>query len=133
MVAPVDTTYSHRFNTNSFVGYIDLPFDVNGELVPSIWNKWMANDITAIFSAAHGVFDSTALYFDAGASDDLGLNYHAQVFDGVATSFGVSHQFEIYPDMGGQYVADHTFLISDRLRKVAKFHSDAFTPIAPTN
>ena len=134
MTAPVDTTYAHRFNINGFVGHVDLPFDVNGQVVQSVWAKWMSNDVLTLFTGSadllipphYGVFDSTALYFDAGAEDDLGMEYHAQVFDGVTSALGANHQFEVYPSSGGQYIADHTFLISDRLRRVVRFHSDAF-------
>jgi S-formylglutathione hydrolase FrmB len=122
-----DTSYMHRFTSEGVVGAIDLPFDVNGQLALSVWAQWMANDVTAIFAAGGaGVFDSTALYFDAGIHDDLGLQYHAQVLDGLATALGKAHQFEIYPDFASSYPADHTMLISERLKKVAKFHSDAF-------
>jgi S-formylglutathione hydrolase FrmB len=141
MVAPVDTTYAHRFNANGFVGYIDLPFDVNGNVAMSVWAKWLSNDVATLFTGSaellipphHGVFDSTALYFDAGSVDDLGMQYHAQVFDGLTSAFSVNHQYEVYPSSGGSYIADHTFLIADRIRKIAKFHSDAFSPIVPTN
>jgi S-formylglutathione hydrolase FrmB len=124
-----DTNYAHRFSTRGFAGYIKLPFDVNGQLVSSIWDSlWMANDVTAMLlmqPGLLGVFDSTALYVDAGAEDDLGLNYHAQVFAGVAGA--AVDQFEIYPGIGGGlYPADHFALISERLKKVAKFHDNAF-------
>jgi pimeloyl-ACP methyl ester carboxylesterase len=123
--ANADTSYAHYFNTGLFRGYIDLPFDVRGQLVPSVWTTWMNNDVTAIFMAGYGgVFDSTALYVDAGVDDDLVLDVQAQVFAQVAGSR--IDQFEIYPGVPGLYPANHTGLISERLKKVAKFHDGAF-------
>jgi S-formylglutathione hydrolase FrmB len=121
-----DTTYAHYFSTGFVNGYIGLPFDVTGQVVDSIWNMWLANDVTALFAAGYGgVFDSTALYIDAGNADDLGLQYHAQVFAQVAGA--AVDEFEIYPGiMNGTYPADHISLIHERLKKVFKFHSDAF-------
>jgi len=120
-----DSSYSHYFNTGLFRGYIDLPFDVRGQLVPAVWTRWMANDVTAMFSAGlGGVFDSTALYVDAGSVDDLGMNYHAQTFAQVAGN-RIDH-YEIYPSVLNLYPASHIGLIHERLKEVFKFHSHAF-------
>jgi len=123
-----DTSYAHRFNTGLFVGYLDLPFDVNGQLVPSVWNLWMANDVASIFAGGgYGVFDSTALYIDAGAQDDLYFHIHAQVFHGLANAMGVTdHEYAVYPGIEDLYPADHTTMIAERVKEVAKFHDRAF-------
>lgn len=123
--ANADTSYAHRFNTNQFAGYIDLPFDVNGQLVSSVWDIWRANDVLTIFATGGaGVFDSTALYIDAGDADDLGLQYHARIFHGALGL--IPHTYEEYPGFNNDLQADHTTLISERLKKVAKFYSDYF-------
>jgi hypothetical protein len=125
--ADADSSHALRFNTNQFVGYVDLPFDAYGQLDSTIWNIWRANDVATIFAlGGYGVFDSTALYFDCGNQDDLGLNYHAAIFDAMTTQAGVSHTFEVYPGYDDLFKADHTMLIAQRLKKVAKFYSDYF-------
>lgn len=125
--ADPDSSYAHRFVTNQFEGKLDLPFDYQGQLAMPVWQRWMANDVTALFAGGYaGVFDSTALYFDAGDKDDLYLQYQAQVFDAVASAAGKSHQFEIYSGFSGFYSADHTSMVATRLRKVFQFHNDVF-------
>lgn len=122
-----DTSYGHRFTTNQFAGMLDLPFDADGNLAMPVWNLWMANDVAAIFAnGGEGVFDSTALYIDAGDQDDLYLQYHAQALHQAADLFGVTHEYHIYPSMGNLYPADHTSLISDRVREVARFNDAYF-------
>jgi pimeloyl-ACP methyl ester carboxylesterase len=123
--ADTDTSYSHYFNTGLFDGRIDLPFDVRGQLVDAVWIEWMANDVTSLFALGlGGVFDSTALYVDAGTDDDLVLDIQAQIFAQVAGA--ALDQFEIYPGVPNLYPASHTGLIHERLKKVVKFHDGAF-------
>ncbi len=123
-----DTSVAHRFTTNQFAGYVDLPFNVLGEIDSTVWmNHWMTNDVTAIFaSGAAGVFDSTALYFDAGDHDDLGLNQQAAIFDELVTGAGKTHTFQIYSGFDDFYAADHVSMISERVKEVAKFSDRAF-------
>ncbi len=121
-----DTTYAHSFSAVGFTGYVDLPFDVNGQLVESIWNLWLANDVMSIFATGGaGVFDSTALYFDCGTSDQLYLQYHATIFDQLAVSMGVPHEFQLYSGFDDIF-ADHSTLIGERLKTVLKFHDTKF-------
>jgi S-formylglutathione hydrolase FrmB len=122
-----DMSYAHRFATTGFEGYVDLPFDVNGNVAMPVWNLWMQNDVAAIFSGgASGVFDSTALYFDSGIEDDLAMNFHAQTFDGLASLLGVAHTYEIYGSSEDLYAPDHTTMIAERIKKIARFHDQAF-------
>lgn len=124
--ADTDTSYAHYFAVTGYTGYVDLPFDVNGDLAMPVWNLWMANDVLALFAGGYGgVFDSTALYIDCGDEDDLGLYAHAQIFYSVAGS--MVDQFEIYSGFEGRYSADHTTYVGERLRYVAKFHDGVFS------
>lgn len=122
-----DTTYAHLFSTpgTGFVGRVDLPFGADGQVALPIWSLWMAHDVTALYSAGFsGVFDSTALYVDAGEDDDIGMQGQAQVFIAVA---GASiDEYHIYSGFDNIYHADHTTYIGERLRYVIKFHSDSF-------
>jgi S-formylglutathione hydrolase FrmB len=123
--ADPDTTYAHAFTVAGFAGHVDLPFDVNGELVDSLWAFWMAHDVTALFSAGYGaVFDNTDLYVDCGEQDDLFLQYQAQVF---ADSAGAAiDQFEIYSGFDDIFHPDHSTYVAERLKKVIKFHDISF-------
>ncbi len=123
--ADPDTTYAHVFTVAGFTGHVDLPFDVNGELVMPLWNLWMAHDITALFSAGYGaVFDNTDLYIDCGEQDDLLLQYQALVF---ADSAGAAiDQFEIYSGFEDIFDPDHSTFVAERLREVIKFHDSSF-------
>ncbi len=123
--ADPDTTYAHAFTVAGFAGHVDLPFDVNGVLVDSLWAFWMAHDITALFSAGYGaVFDNTDLYIDCGEQDDLLLQYQALVF---ADSAGAAiDQFEIYSGFEDIFDPDHSTFVAERLREVIKFHDSSF-------
>jgi hypothetical protein len=118
-----DMTYSHHFTTLQSDGEVDLPFDHNGQIVPNIWLRWMANDVTSLCVGGYGgVFDSTSLYLDAGDKDDLYFNLQTMIFNAVAHA----NQFEIYSGGSGRYTADHISMISTRLPKVLKFHDAVF-------
>ena len=124
--------YAHRFTTQTFSGYVDLPFDSSGAPAMSVWSRWMANDVLAIFAGGGaGVFDSTALYFDAGNADDLGLQYHAQVFEGaiqVANAYGmhIAYKSAVYAGDDAWYPADHTMWIGERIKDVVAFSDSVF-------
>jgi len=124
-----DTSYAHLFNTpgTGFVGKVDLPFGVDGQVALPIWNLWMAQDVTALYSAGYGaVFANTDLYVDAGADDELGMQGQAQVFYIVA---GASiDQYQEYSGFDNIYPADHTSFVGERLRDVLKFHNRSFNP-----
>jgi S-formylglutathione hydrolase FrmB len=118
-----DTSFAHRFTTTQFEGKVDLPFDYEGNVALSVWDLWLANDVTSLFASGYGgVFDSTTLYLDAGSEDDLYLNVQTQIFNSIAHA----DQFEIYAGDPGHFKADHMSMIATRLRKVFKFHDEAF-------
>ncbi|MEE9553653.1 MAG: alpha/beta hydrolase-fold protein [candidate division Zixibacteria bacterium] len=123
-----DTTYAHLFVSEGtgFVGKIDLPFGADGEVALPIWNRWMANDVTALYSGGYGpALANTDIYVDCGAEDDLALYGHALVFQAVAGDD--IDQFEVYGGFEDIFVPDHSTFIGERLRGVLKFHSDSFT------
>lgn len=123
--ADPDTTYAHAFIVPGFAGHVDLPFDVNGALVDSLWAFWMAHDVTALFAAGYGaVYDNTDLYIDCGEEDDLLLQYQALVF---ADSAGAAiDQFEIYSGFEDIFDPDHSTFVAERLKEVIKFHDQSF-------
>jgi len=119
-----DTSFAHRFAALGFVGYADLPFDVNGQVAPSVWAYWLANDIATIYDSMYTVFDNTPLYVDCGQVDQLLFQGQASAFYRVASAS--IDEFEIYPSIDDLYAADHTTLIAERLRRVLSFHDNAF-------
>lgn len=123
--ADPDTTYAHAFTVPGFAGHVDLPFDINGDLVDSLWAFWMAHDITTLFSAGYGaVYDNTDLYIDCGEEDDLLLHYQAQAFADAAGA--AIDQFEIYSGFEDIFNPDHSTFVAERLREVIKFHDGSF-------
>jgi len=126
LLSDPDTAYSHFFTgSTGFVGKIDLPFGADGEVADSIWNLWMAHDVTTLFVMGYGpALANTPVYIDCGAADDLGLYGQAQVFFAVAGD--IVTQFEIYPGFEDLYSPDHSTYVSERLKEVIKFHDDSF-------
>ncbi len=122
---PDDTTYAHAFTVPGFAGHVDLPFDVNGQLVDSLWAFWMAHDVTTLFAAGYGaVYDNTDLYIDCGEEDDLLLQYQAQAFADLAGA-AIDH-FEIYSGFEDIFHPDHSTFVAERLKEVIKFHDQSF-------
>jgi S-formylglutathione hydrolase FrmB len=123
-----DTSVTHRFSVLGFSGQMDLPFRADGQIDSATWfGRWLANDVATIFvSGGANAFANTKLYFDCGDADDLGLQYHAAIFDGIATAMGVAHEYRPYSGFDDLYAADHTTYIGQRLKSVLKFHNAAF-------
>jgi S-formylglutathione hydrolase FrmB len=121
-----DTTVAHRvFSGRQF--RVDLPFDANAEIYPSVWSLWLANDVSTMYLSTYsGVFDndSTFLYVDAGDQDDFLFNLQSRYFQ-VLTRDEIDF-YEIYGGFGNRFEADHVTLIGNRLRNVIKFHDQAF-------
>jgi S-formylglutathione hydrolase FrmB len=123
--ADPDTTYAHFFTVPGFAGHVDLPFDVNGDLVMSLWSLWMANDDLTLFEGGYSsVFANTDLYIDCGDADDFLFQYQALAFYEAASD--VTDYFEIYSGYDDLFQADHVTYISERLREVVMFHDQAF-------
>lgn len=122
-----DTSYAHLFVSEGtgFVGKINLPFGADGEVALPVWNLWMANDVTALYSGGYGpALDNTDIYIDCGEEDDLGLYGHALVFQAVAGDN--IDQFEIYGGFEDIFHPDHSTYVGERLRGVLRFHSASF-------
>ena len=130
--------FAHAFATPLYSGYINLPFNYMGE-VPAMdtaftspWDRWMQNDVTAIMAGRAGfgleTFENIAVYVDAGAHDDIGLYGHAEVFAGAMNSYVGRYPdfYEIYPDIGDNYPADHSSLYAARLPYLFSFINDNF-------
>jgi S-formylglutathione hydrolase FrmB len=127
--ADPDTTYAHFFSVPGYAGYVDLPFDVDGDLVLSLWNLWMANDNLTLFNGGYwSVFDNnnTDLYFDCGEDDDLLFQYQARVFDEAASALISDYYYEEYSGFDDVFHADHSTYIAERVKEVVMFHDRSF-------
>ena len=130
-----DTTYFHRLAPadEGLVG-VDLPFGPDyspgGTLNTTIWNKWLAEDVTTMVNSNPTRFkpalDSLTIYIDCGLDDEMDMNLHAEAFHAALTGAGVEHDSPAYYSGYGNLPANNFNYIADRLRVVLKFHSDDF-------
>jgi len=126
-----DTTHFHRLAPaeQGLVG-VDLPFGPDGDTSSTIWNKWLAEDVTTMVSSNPTTFkpalDSLTIYIDCGLDDEMDMNLHAEAFDAALTNAGVEHDSPAYYSGYGNLPANNFNYIADRLRVVLKFHSDNF-------
>jgi Putative esterase len=76
-------------------GTIDLPFVVEtGELIPDVWDRWLAWDPVRMVDAYPDALRSQrAIYIDAGKSDQFFLDLGAEAFRGALERIGVTDVF----------------------------------------
>jgi enterochelin esterase family protein len=102
---------------------ISLPFDYHGNLVDSIWSKWMANDLYSwIDNTAHqNVLRNQNLYFETSDHDVNMFNQQTRLFEQKLTSLGINYQSATFSKYEGANAQSRTFLY-DRLEYILKFH-----------
>ncbi|MFA6029596.1 MAG: alpha/beta hydrolase-fold protein [Elusimicrobiota bacterium] len=73
-----------------------LPFDpYTGELEPSVWARWKANDLLELAGRRpEGLRALKTLYFDCGSRDEFFLHLGARAFARRLKALGVRHRFE---------------------------------------
>ena len=76
-------------------GTVQLPFDpATGELVPQIWQRWLAWDpVRMVPEHAEGLRSMTAIYIDAGKKDEYFLDLGAEAFRRALEGIGVTDVF----------------------------------------
>jgi S-formylglutathione hydrolase FrmB len=89
-------------------GTVRLPFDVDtGELVPDIWERWLAWDpVRMVSPRAEAVRSLRAVYIDSGKKDEWYLDLGAEAFRRALADVGVTDvQFELFDagHMGIEY------------------------------
>ena len=114
-----------------------FPFDWQGAVIESVWNRWIDHDIKRMLSdpARAARLDSTPLFFSCGRQDELGMLEQNQDFyqrllavrpsKQVASFIGMGRDqfyYEEYSGYPGQ-PAGHSTFIADQLVKVIKFHT----------
>jgi hypothetical protein len=80
-------------------GTVHLPFDpATGELVPEIWERWLAWDpVRMVASHADALRSLKAIYIDAGKKDEWFLDLGAEAFRRELEKVGVTDvYFELF-------------------------------------
>jgi len=105
---------------------VDLPFDSTINLRPSIWAKWLSNDIkTLLATLKSGSLLNTQIYFEVGVDDSYELlisNRNFNSFMATQSYTYTYHEFSGY----GNFPADHFNFAFDRIVAILKFHSSNF-------
>jgi hypothetical protein len=89
-------------------GTVRLPFDVDtGELVPDVWERWLAKDpVRMVPERAEAVRSLRAVYIDSGKKDEWYLDLGAEAFRRALADVGVTDvHFELFDagHMGIEY------------------------------
>jgi Putative esterase len=89
-------------------GTVRLPFDVGtGELVPDVWERWLAWDpVRMVPNRAEAVRSLRAVYIDSGTKDEWYLDLGAEAFRRALADVGVTDvHFELFDagHMGIEY------------------------------
>ena len=89
-------------------GTVHLPFDVDtGELVPEVWERWLAKDPVRMAPLhADALRSLRAVYIDAGTKDEWYLDLGAEAFRRALADVGVTDvHFELFDagHMGIEY------------------------------
>ncbi len=132
------TLISGVINPSSGFGILDdatgfdfhLPFNGNGDVNPRIWDLWMRNNLKDMHDAVGGKpLAGTKMWI--GTSSEADWGFHDQTEAWIATlkakTYIENRDYTVYrytgydgkPAHGSEYVYD-------LLRKMLKFHSDAF-------
>jgi S-formylglutathione hydrolase FrmB len=80
-------------------GTVRLPFDTaTGELIPEIWERWLALDpVRMVPSHAETLRSMRAIYIDAGKKDEYFLDLGAEAFRRALEAIGVTDvSFELF-------------------------------------
>jgi hypothetical protein len=80
-------------------GTVHLPFDVDtGELVPEVWERWLAKDpVRMVRRRADAVRSLRGVYIDAGTKDEWYLDLGAEAFRRALEEVGVTDvHFELF-------------------------------------
>lgn len=115
-----------------------FPWDQNGAIIPSAWNRWLAHSIDRLLAVNGGRLDSTPVFLSCGIDDPLGMLAQNRVFRDslisrgftqtpnfagmTRTQFFKNFYYEEYSGYPGR-PADRNTFVADQLAKVLKFHS----------
>ncbi|WP_340113716.1 BspA family leucine-rich repeat surface protein [Maribellus mangrovi] len=114
------------FSPDSFAlpFYAQFPLNTSGEMVDSIWQKWLLHDpITVVAGFKNNLEKIKAIQFDCGTNDEL-FNQNKD-FSEVLSDLGIEHTFE-------QYLGDHWNKLTERIEnKLLPFFSANLSDAIP--
>ncbi|MBD3297659.1 MAG: hypothetical protein GF341_03310 [candidate division Zixibacteria bacterium] len=102
---------------------VDLPALWTKSIVDSIWNMWLASDATTYLQENPSALSGIEVYVDCGVDDEFGYLYHNRDFREALNAAGANYMYEEYSGTA-TIPAGHSDLVSERLRRVIKYHSD---------
>jgi S-formylglutathione hydrolase FrmB len=119
-------TYSDAAKTGSKFGalQISLPFDYRGNLVDSVWSRWLNNDLYHWLDNAtyQNKLKNQNLHIEYSDHDVNMFNRQTQVFGQKLTSLGIDYESAPFIKYGEADAKSRTFL-HDRLEYILKFHN----------
>ncbi len=131
-----DSNYFQFSKTPRDAGLL-FPIDVNGNIIDSVWNRWMGHSLDSLIKIGAFVnrLDSTPLFISCGLDDQFGMLVQNRAFlnlirtlrPGLETSsfVGMGRNQFYYQEFSGYpgRPADHHTFVNDQLFNVLKFHS----------
>jgi S-formylglutathione hydrolase FrmB len=102
---------------------INLPFDYQGNLVQSVWDQWMANDLYSWLDNATYRANLTGqnLHFETSNQDLNNFNLQTSAFVEKLHTLNIEHEDESFSGYPGGDSRSRTFLY-DRIAGILKFH-----------
>ncbi len=86
-------------NPDSKPHLFDLPFDPStGELIESIWERWLAWDPARLVGRYEGALRKLKLFFDCGTRDEYRLYAGARTLSAKLRAKGIEHIYEEFDD-----------------------------------
>jgi S-formylglutathione hydrolase FrmB len=103
---------------------ISLPFNYLGNVVDSVWDKWLANDLYGWLNDAtyKNALASQNLHFETSDHDVNLFNRQTQLFEQKLSSLGINYESATFTKYQGANAQSRTFLY-DRLETILKFHN----------
>jgi S-formylglutathione hydrolase len=87
--------------------YYDYPADDNGNIIDSVWQRWLEHDpVTMVGKYKENLKQLKGIYFDQGRFDSVVSILEPQDFDKTLTEAGIPHTYEEYDgDHGDQWAS----------------------------
>lgn len=103
---------------------ISLPFDYQGNVVQSVWDKWLTNDLYRWLDNAtyQNALRNQNLHFESSDHDVNLFNRQTQLFEQKLTTLGIDYESATFSKYEGADARSRTFLY-DRLEYILKFHN----------
>jgi S-formylglutathione hydrolase FrmB len=102
---------------------ISLPFDYQGNLVDTVWSKWLANDLYSWLddSQYQTALSGQHLYFESSDQTLNLFNQQTLLFEQKLNSLGITYESAMFEGYSGYEHRSRSFLY-DRIEHILKFH-----------